>query len=449
MRSHIQVRQGDFCGSLLDSSTAYLAQAFQTYGRPPDGRAVVQPELDLRSHRELVAGARGLLQRGRPEPDGGVEQAAQRVAVRPRYSARAVAAALGGGHLQPPEVRQPHRQRHGEPRAATTTAPGRRRGSDYKTCTDRQQELCRVGSATTSTTSPLPSIRGLPGGGGYVLHGMIDEKQQGALPANGGNVTVDPRRSSNTPGTAWTRTSSSARAAGCAFRAAPARVGGPQHLLHRHRHAGGEGPRRQRVRWRRRAKGRPGRRLPAARAVPDERPRECQLHDSVDRRAGQRGLPVPAGDGAASANLTSFEHRRGMGTRQRGRATGGAPDPVTGEPTPTLFFTTVGNPTSTTVVNLLGFRGPLRRRPANLGPEVREERPVREQAAQHRVGRLQPVQQRCGDWLRERLHRVPSAGRHLGGGQSGHTRCRSAGLGKGQQNVLTPRHMKLSVTFDF
>ncbi len=96
---------------MLDTN-GQVSQNFQTVRASPDGRAAVQPELQLRAYRELVAVAPGLLRRGQSEPGDRVGQAPKPVAVRPGCSARAAAASVGGSHLQPPKIRQSHRQRY-------------------------------------------------------------------------------------------------------------------------------------------------------------------------------------------------------------------------------------------------------------------------------------------------------------------------------------------------
>ena len=206
--------------------------------------------------------------------------------------------------------------------------------------------------STTSTPSPRSIDPRLPGGGGYVLHGMIDEKQQGALPANGGNVTVIRKELEY----AWNGVDTNfvLRARGGIRISGGTSTG---RAVRNTCYTDIDTPA---------VKGREGNEFGGGAAPNGGQGAGCQPRVPFQTNVrANASYTIPWIDVLASA---VFQYRPGTARSANltvsntdvvwepgsaARATGGAPDPVTGEPTPTLFFTTVGNPTSTTVVNLL------------------------------------------------------------------------------------------------
>ena len=167
----------------------------------------------------------------------------------------------------------------------------------------------------------------------------------------------------------------------------------------------------------------------------------------MDRRAGQRGLPVPAGT-ARSANLTVSNTDVVWEPGSAARATGGAPDPITGEPTPTLFFTTVGNPTSTTVVNLLDS-GDLYGEGMRIW-DLKFAKNVRFANKRLNIGldvfNLSNSDAATGYESDYTAFRLPDGTWVADNPATPDVEVQDWGR---VSNVLTPRHMKLSVTFDF
>ena len=138
----------------------------------------------------------------------------------PRLSAEVTYNRAQYGNLTDSDTRQSGCDYFG-PRAAI---------EDYKTCARPSPELTNPSSYDFYTITAPVDPR-LPNGGGYVIRGLIEPEARGALPAGSGNVTLIREDLEY----AWNGVDTNfvlrARA-GCASRAAPARVVRSRHVLH-------------------------------------------------------------------------------------------------------------------------------------------------------------------------------------------------------------------------
>ena len=176
-------------------------------------------------------------------------------------------------------------------------------GLDANRCFDEWQNFNDPGGMYDFFSFDVPEDPQLPGGGGYTIRGLTDERQNGALPTQGGEVTlIRSQREYYWQGFDTNLVYRGPRGLRLSGGTSTG-TGGAGHLR-------GAEPR---PTQRERSRGeRAWRRLPIEGAVADQRPGERQLHHSLHRRAGRGGLLVSA-RGAADRHLGSRTARGSTG----------------------------------------------------------------------------------------------------------------------------------------
>jgi len=176
---------GDFCGSLLDTTGA-PSQAFVTFGRPPTAAQLFNPnsncgrtENSSQLHQDYCAEAgQNLLtgwdkRRNQWQFGLGIQHE-----LLPRLSLEVTYNRTKYSNLTDSDTVLQGCDYFG-PRAAE---------QDYRTCANGYQDY--HAELYDFFTIQAPVDPRLPGGGGYTIRGLTNQKAQGALPASGGNVTL-------------------------------------------------------------------------------------------------------------------------------------------------------------------------------------------------------------------------------------------------------------------